>query len=268
MATQSSQILTGTVGANVAFTSHTVSLKKIMKIKSSLLAACAVSTACCLSANGALLIENFGYANGSIVGASGSPWINNTGTAGQSDVTSNALNVTGTESEDIAAPFSSTATFGIVTATFDVNFSVLPTTAGSYFAHFITPAPTNGFSGRVWSARPTGTATGAYRLGIANTTGAAVFITVDLATAATYTLSLSLNLATDIASLSIFSGSTLLGSASGTDSVSNVSIGRFGFRQANNIGTLRVDNLSVVPEPESALLGGLGLICLLRRRRF
>lgn len=239
-----------------------------MKIKSSLIAISAVVTGSCFSANGALLIENFDYANGSIVGAPGSPWLNNTGTAGQSDVTSNALNIVGTETEDIVAPLSSTVTVGIVTATFDVNFSVLPSTTGAYFAHFVTPAPTNGFSGRVWSARPTGTATGAFRLGIANTTGTANFITVDLATATTYTLKLSIDLATDIASLAIFNGVSLLGSASGTDTVSNVSIGRFGFRQASNEGTLRVDNLSVVPEPDiAALLGGLGILGLLRRRR-
>ena len=147
-----------------------------------------------------------------------------------------ALNIISSESEDIAAPFSLLVTSGIVAATFDVNFSVLPITTGAYFAHFI--AANNAFEGRVWAARPTGTVAGAYRLGIANTTVAANFITFDLAIAMTYTLTLSLNLATDIATLVINNGLTSLGSASGTDAVANNDINRFGFRQATGKGTL------------------------------
>ena len=238
----------------------------IMKIKTSLLVASSALTFMCCSAHGALLIENFGYSDGAIVGASGSPWVNNTGTAGQSDVTSGALNIVSTETEDIAAPLSETVTAGVITATFDVNFSVVPTVGGAYFAHFI--AATNQFEGRVWAARPTGTATGAFRLGVANSSNTANFITVDLATATTYTLTLSLDLATDIATLVVNNGVTLLGSASGTDAVFNGDINRFGFRQATGEGTLRVDNLAVVPEPEaSALLGVVGILGILRRRR-
>lgn len=237
-----------------------------MKIKSSLLAASAVFASSCFTATGALLIENFGYADGSIVGAIGSPWVNNTGIAGQSDVTSGALNIVSSETEDIAAPLSSTVTTGIITATFDVTFSVLPTTTGAYFAHFI--AATNQFEGRVWAARPTGTAVGAFRLGVANSTNTANFVTIDLVTATTYTLTLSLNLATDIATLAINSGVTLLGSASGTDAVFSGDINRFGFRQATGEGTLRVDNLAVVPEPDAAaIFGAIGLFGLFRRRR-
>lgn len=239
-----------------------------MKFKSSLLLVPALCALAASSANAAILLESFTYPDGSIVGASGSPWVNNTGTAGQSDVTLGALNIVSTESEDIAAPFSSAVTFGVITATFDVNFSVLPTTTGAYFAHFIAAAPANNFVGRIWAARPTGTAAGTYRLGIANSTNVANFITVDLATATSYTLTLSLDMATDIATLIINSGVTVLGSASGTDAVFNAaSIDRFGFRQAANEGTLQVDNLEVIPEPTSVFLAAIGLLGVLRRRR-
>lgn len=228
----------------------------------------AVFASNCFSAHGALLIEDFGYANGSIVGASGSPWVTTSGTVGQVDIASGLMNITGAESEDVAAPFSSTVTSGVITATFDVNFSALPTTGGAYFAHFVSTGVTPNFTGRVWSARPTGTAVGAYRLGVSNSTNTATFITVDLATATTYTLTLTLNLATDVATLAINSGLTLLGSASGADATVNVDINRFGFRQASGEGNLQVDNLSIVPEPSgAAILGSIGVLGLLRRRR-
>lgn len=222
----------------------------------------------CFSAHGALLSDSFGYADGSIVTATGSPWVTSSGTVGQADVTAGALNITSAESEDIAAPFSETVSSGVITATFDVNFSALPTTGGAYFAHFVSTGVTPNFIGRVWSARPTGTAAGAYRLGVSNSSNTASFVTVDLATATTYTLTLSLNLATDIATLAINSGLTLLGSTSGGDATVNADINRFGFRQAANEGTLRADNLSVVPEPSgAAILGSIGVLGLLRRRR-
>ena len=210
-----------------------------------------------------VLTEAFGYSDGAIVGATGSPWVTNSGTAGQADVTTGALNITASESEDIAAPLSSEITVGTLTATFEVTFSALPTTGGAYFAHFI--GTNNNFIGRVWAARPTGTAANNFRLGISNSTNTVTYSTVDLSLDTTHTLTLGLDIATDLTSLSINGGTAIVGS----DAVVNTGIDRFGFRQAAGEGILRVDNLLVdhVPEPASALLGTLGLIGLLRRRR-
>ena len=40
-----------------------------------------------------------------------------------------------------------------------------------------------------------------------------------------------------------------------------------GFESTAGGPTFTVDNISVVPEPSAALLGGLGMLALLRRRR-
>jgi hypothetical protein len=73
------------------------------------------------------------------------------------------------------------------------------------------------------------------------------------------------NLDTRQSTLSIDGGSSVVD----TDAASAVTVTSFAFRQASGIGTMTVDNLSVsyIPEPTAALLGSLGLLGLLRRRR-
>jgi hypothetical protein len=54
------------------------------------------------------------------------------------------------------------------------------------------------------------------------------------------------------------------GGASGVGALAAVGFGNF---NTGNDQNLVVDNLSIVPEPSAALLGGLGVLALLRRRR-
>jgi hypothetical protein len=54
------------------------------------------------------------------------------------------------------------------------------------------------------------------------------------------------------------------GGASGFGALAAVGFGNF---NSGNDQNLVVDNLTIVPEPSVALLGGIGVLALLRRRR-
>jgi len=241
-----------------------------MKIKSSIFAASAVFAIGLQSAEAAVLVltETFGYAAGPLVGATGSPWVNHNGGTGQVDVSGGTVNLTGiTETEDVNAPLSgSPYTVGLLTARFTVNFSALPTTVGSYFAHFKDSG--FGFRSRL-VANTTGAAAGAFRLGISNAGGNAATTTnvaSDLALGTNYTVVMTWNLDTSSSTLSINGGPAV----SAPDTATAITVESFALRQASGIGTLTMDNLGVVyiPEPSSAmLLGAMGILGILRRRR-
>jgi hypothetical protein len=211
-----------------------------------------------------VLTENFTYEDGPITSRPSSPWVNHSGTALEANVTSNVLSLTSAESEDVSAPLSGQPyTTGKLTAAFDLSFSILPTTGGSYFAHFKDSS--NGQRSRLVAYR-TGAATGMFRLGISNDSGVTVPIPTDLSIGTVYDIIMEWDLATNRSSLSI-DGSEFV---TDVDAASSLSITSFAFRQTSGIGTMTVDNLVVthVPEPRAALLGGLGMLALLRRRRF
>lgn len=227
-----------------------------------------------------LLTENFTYADGAIVGASGSPWVNNSGTAGQFNVVGGALFLDDTDTEDIKAPLSAEVTSGILTATFSLRGDPLDVSsgAGNYIAHFVGDSDFVGapaaFIGRLFTKTPNVVATGAYTLGIANSTGtaaSAVYFTSDLATGTTYTVSMAYNFSTLTTTLTVDG----IGSIVATDTAAaTVRISDFGFRESTLTGDFFIDNLSVsvssVPEPSTTafVLGGVVLIgAMVSRRR-
>lgn len=213
--------------------------------------------------------ENFGYPDGPLVGAAGSPWASHSGTAGQSNVLGGAAVVTGAESEDVNANIAGGSGFffndGVLTATFDVNFSALPTASGSYFAHF---RDSTTFRGRVF-ATTTGAAPGFFRLAIADTTTTVAPVATDLSLNSNYLVTMSLNVATGRSSLSINGGTVVIA----TDATTPANVSTFALRQATSIGTMSIDNVVIdatvaaVPEASTAALGLLAGLGLLRRRR-
>jgi hypothetical protein len=239
-----------------------------MKIKSSLLAACAVFFSAVPASAATVLTDTFDYPDGSLVGATGSPWVTHSGTAGQVNVTSNVVNLTSSESEDVSAPLAGQPyTVGKLTATFDVVFTALPTATGTYLAHFKND--TTGFRSRLY-ASTTGAAAGTFRLGISNANnGLATTVNVasDLSLNTAYAITMTWDLDTLVSTLAINAGTAV--SATDTTGNTSISVQAFAFRQASGMGTSTIDNLVVtyIPEPGAAFLGSLGMLCLLRRRR-
>ncbi len=232
-----------------------------MKIQSPLL----LLSLLCAAANGAVVLtDDFSYTAGSLVGATGSPWVTHSGTAGQADVSSGVLNLNATDTEDVSAALSGQPySTGVLSATFDVKFTALPSPGGSYLAHF---KPTSASSFRAdLTAFTTGASAGFFRLGISNDGGVTVPVAVDLSLNSIYSVVMTWDLNTNRSSLSINGGTAVID----TDPASSIAVYAFAFRQNSGIGTLTVDNLVVtaVPETSAALIGSLGVLGLLRRRR-
>lgn len=219
-----------------------------------------------------VLTENFNYPDGAVGTVSGGIWTNHSGTVGQVNVLSSAIELTSAESEDVSARLAAPGlryNAGIMTAEVDVNFSALPAGTGAYFFHFRDF--TTGFRGRVW-ATVTDAVAGSYRLGISNSTAVFNAIATDFALGTTQKLLVTLDVVTGISSLSINGGAA----TTAADASTPILVESIAFRQSlatgNGMGTLTADNLRVdasavpVPEPSTGLFGLLAL-GLLRRRR-
>jgi hypothetical protein len=197
-----------------------------------------------------LLTDSFTYPNGPIVGAAGSPWAANTGTAGTMLASNSSLEVSGSRSEDIAAvlssPVTSTSAVTVVYASFSARVLTLPSVPGSYFAHFTGPV-LSAHRGRIFIAT-TNAAAGKFRLSIGNTTGTTAtngqFIT-DLDTNVVHKV---------VARFDVVNGSSTLWvnpinesdpSALADDTLAPTDILYFGFRQNSGGGVVRVDDLRV-----------------------
>lgn len=117
-----------------------------------------------------VLSDSFDYTNGSIVTNSGGVWTTHSGITGQVQVVSNRVLLSQTNTEDIDAqlagqPYPATTNV-LLYARFMINFAVLPTGAGTYFAHF-KDATATGFRDKIF-ATTNGVPAGFFRIGVAN----------------------------------------------------------------------------------------------------
>lgn len=214
--------------------------------------------------------ENFTYADGSLVGAVGSPWQTTSGaTPGEVNVVANAAVVSQAETEDVNAPITPAGTFfnsGTLTLTMSATFTTLPAVQ-NYFAH-LKDSTTSGFRGRIF-ATTTGATAGSFRLGISNSTTTTAIVATDLSLDTPIAITMAWNAAAGTASLSVNGGTAV----AAVDAASFLNISSIGLRQSTNIGIMTIDNISVdatalaVPEPSTALLGLLAGLGLMRRRR-
>jgi endonuclease/exonuclease/phosphatase family metal-dependent hydrolase len=196
-----------------------------------------------------LLDEPFDYANGSLITASGGTWTHTSGTTtGELDVTSGAANLTYTEGEDVAAALTATSA-NVYYAGFTVRFSALPSSSGSYFAHF----DGSGFRGRVF-ALVGGASTDQFRLGLSSTSA-----TINQTNAANlslntdYRIVVRLTNTTGVATLWINPASESDPSVTTDESSSGSTVNSFALRQASGIGTLGLDELVVATTFAEAL---------------
>lgn len=209
-------------------------------------------------ARGALVLdETFTYADGALTNVSGGIWANHSGTTPIQVVGEKAVISQANNGDNFAqltgAPYSS----GNLYASFVVNFSTVPTSGGTYFAHF-KDATTSGFRCRAFAVS-TGAAAGNYRVGIARASGAAVIIPTDLAPNTDYLLVMRYDAATGASRLWINPGSegTVTDLADGSDAWTLIPITSFGLRQgANNQGICTLDDLKVGTAFSDVVSGG------------
>ena len=198
-----------------------------------------------------LLSDSFDYADGSLVTVSSGKWGHHSGnTTGEVDVVSGRVFLTQAESEDVSAvlsngPYSS----GNLYARFTVNFSALPSGAGTYFAHFKDNG-SSGFRAKIFVTTD-GAAGGYYRIGIGNVTNTASgVIATDLALNGTYTLVVRYDAGTPVTTIWLNpSSESDTNNATATDTAATLGITTFALRQSlssgNGMGSLYLDDLVV-----------------------
>jgi hypothetical protein len=217
--------------------------------------------------------DNFDYADGGIVANSSGAWVNNTGIAGSMLTTNNQLVIcsSSVRTEDIAHRFSTIyTTNGAVTAlyaSFKLNCTNAPASAGTYFTHFSGTngyGTLSGFRARVWlsTSNLSGAApAGKFFLAIANSglgnaTNSPWATALDVGT--TYTVVTKYELASGISTLWVDPTSESDTHVIATDTIpygdfganglavnGPVDISHYSFRQATGEGTNYVDVLKI-----------------------
>ena len=200
-----------------------------------------------------IFADSFDYPDGEIVGAPGSPWVNNYLPTNQAFVVSNRLYLTQTNQESVRVDFPTSYNSGLLYSRMTVNFSKLPDGDGNYFA-FFRAAGTDNLRGRIW-ASTNGAAPGKFRLGITAISSPPVMVGRDLFLGTNYTLVCRYELAHSFSTLWI-DPSDESDTASRADDLIDQgqwTIGHYGFLQTvsvfansgNYIGALTVDDLRV-----------------------
>ncbi len=220
-------------------------------MKKALLFLAAVIATTCTSRCENVLGELFSYQDGAIVGAPGSPWVYNTGTAGTMLVTNGSLELSTGRTEDIAAPLSRILTNTIdvaAYASFRIRVLNPPATNGAYVAHFTASGSLGNHRGRVWLSLTNTSAPGKVRIGIGNTSGSTAATApwpAELDTNVVYRVVTRIDLSTGTSTLWIDPASEGDPSVTDTTVVGAQGISHFGFRQATGEGVSRVDDLRV-----------------------
>ncbi|GMU32209.1 MAG: PEP-CTERM sorting domain-containing protein [Planctomycetia bacterium] len=217
-----------------------------------------------------LMNEPFSYANGNLVPNGG--WTNHSGSGSFIQVNAGVAQLAqgGGSREDANRGFGSAT--GTLYSAFDV--SVDNGNLDVYFAHMMIGGSTT-FRSRVWVI-PDPAGAGDFTFAISDTSSAAVAWGSGLDFATTYRVVHSYDLATGATKLWVDQATEAGTSVSAVVSTAVVALDAFALRQAAGDSTQAIDNACVatsyneayncIPEPGTALLLGLGIVGLIRRR--
>jgi hypothetical protein len=206
----------------------------------------------------AILSDTFSYSDGILQTVSADKWVGHSGATNQVDVSSGALNLTGTEGQDVNASLDgqphSAAGGDRLYSSFKIKFTLPPSNNGSYFAHFKDSG--GGFRGRIW-ALTNGASSGSFRLGIGSAAGTAPSMVhpMDLKLESEYLVVTRLIVSNAVSSLWINPASEDAANVA-TESGAAISISSYAFRQAAGIGTMVIDNLLVGTTFQDVVLQG------------
>jgi endonuclease/exonuclease/phosphatase family metal-dependent hydrolase len=196
-----------------------------------------------------LLNDTFSYPDGPLVTVSGGGWAHHSGSAGEVMVSSGRVFLSEANTEDVNAsltgqPYPASGTTNVFYASFTVKFTSLPSSGGTYFAHFKNSSTT--FRARIW-ALTSGAAPNKFRLGISSTSGSVISATspVDLSLNTDYTLVTRLVNNNSVSTLWINPTAESDSSISTSESASTFTVVSYAFRENTGEGALNIDNLRV-----------------------
>jgi len=194
-----------------------------------------------------VLEETFSYDDGPIVVQAADTWKNHSGSSAQAEVSEGQLILTQSGSEDFHAKLAGgpykKSSGGTMYASFDVEFTGLPSGSGSYFAHFRDDG--FGYRARI-IAQTTGAEGGAFRIGVSSKgKKSTAVVDNDLHLDTVYKVVIAMSLADASTTLWIDPDGGAAGGVTTTDNGSAVDVTGFAFRQAKNIGVMLIDNLKV-----------------------
>ena len=201
-----------------------------------------------------LLNEPFAYTNGPLVAVSGGNWSVHSPSAGPVEVVSERAVVSAANGEDVntpllGQPYPQNGTTNVFYAGMTVRFSALPTSGGSYFAHFNSSS----FRGRIF-ALPGGAPAGQFRLGLSSVLAALNQTNpANLNLNTDYRVVLRLTNSTAVATLWVNPVLESDSSVTTTEAGGGATTTGFALRQTTSIGTLTVDDLVVATTFAEAL---------------
>ncbi len=197
-----------------------------------------------------LFSDSFDYPDGPLVTESANLWAHHSGSVtGEVMVVSGRVLLSEANTEDVHAflagqPYPAPGTTNIFYASFKVKFTTLPSSSGTYFAHFKDSG--NGFRARVW-ALTGGAAPGRFRLGISSTSGSVINITspMDLRLNTDYIVVARLVNSNSVSTLWINPTAETDTNVSTSEGVSTFIVAGYAFRENTGEGVLSVDNLKI-----------------------
>jgi endonuclease/exonuclease/phosphatase family metal-dependent hydrolase len=209
-----------------------------------------------------LLDDSFSYPDGPLVTVSGGVWAHHSGSASEVMVSSGRVLLSEGNTEDVNAPlagqpYASSGTTNVFYASFTVKFTSLPSSGGTYFAHFKDSS--TGFRARIW-ALTSGAASGKFRLGISSTVGSAISATlpVDLSRDTDYTVVTRLANTNSMSTLWVNPESESDASVSTGESTSTFTVVSYAVRENTGEGALNIDNLRVGTSLADVVSAGSG----------